>query len=70
MYTVIADYIATGEGRTVMVLYTRALGADDGIENALTQFKSNFGAYYAQGATVYSGLKFDCPGADLFVSDK
>jgi hypothetical protein len=68
MYTVIVDYIATGEGRTIMVLYTRGFGESEGMENALTRFKSIFGDYFAIGATVYSGMKFDFDNAEMFIS--
>lgn len=59
IYTVTCDYLATGEGRTVMVLITRAYGSDDGATNALNRFKEIFGDWYAQGAEVEEGLQLN-----------
>ena len=64
MYTVWADYGATGEGITYMVLYTRG-----DYENALNEFKDIFGFFHASGACVQEGLHFDFPGNEYLVSD-
>jgi hypothetical protein len=78
MYTVISDYGATGEGRTVMVLYTKGypVGLDyddptkDGKYWALESFKNQFGDWYAAGAEVHQDMVFDFPGSELLLSDK
>jgi hypothetical protein len=71
MYTVWADYGATGEGITYMVLYTRGDygNSDNNTENALNEFKDIFGSFYASGACVQEGLHFDFPGIEYLVSD-
>jgi hypothetical protein len=56
IYTVTCDHAATGEGRTQMILITRAYGPKDGATNALNRFKEIFGDYYAMGAEVKEGL--------------
>jgi hypothetical protein len=76
MYTVISDYFATGEGRTIMVLYTKAypFGKDwqdptkDGAYWALEDFKQKFGDYYAIGAEVKEGLVFDFLNSELVIN--
>lgn len=71
MYTVHSDYFATGEGVTYMVLFTQAFGEHDSFEgNALEDFKSVFGDYYAIGAEVKKGLFFDFNGAEYLITDK
>lgn len=69
-YTVWADYGATGEGRTFMVLFTRGWGKDkDPRVNAIENFREYFGGWCASGATVKEGLNFDFPGAEFLISD-
>ena len=68
MYTVVASYYATGEGTTFMVLYTRGFGEGDGIDNAMNRFKEIFGDYYALGATVYSGMKYDIDKSKILIT--
>lgn len=70
VYTVYADYGATGEGQTYMALITRAYGPSSKKENALNRFRELFGDYMATGATVKPGLHFDFPGAHLLLSEK
>jgi hypothetical protein len=78
MYTVISDYSASGEGRSIMVMYTRGLPQwphwddpnKDGQYWALKQFKEKFGDWFASGATVYSGMIFDFDGSDLLLSSE
>ena len=70
MYTVYCDYTATGEGRTIMVLFTKAYGLDSPEVNAKMRFVELFGEYYGIGADFYEGLKFDFPNADLLLSDR
>lgn len=70
IYTVWAEYGATGEGQTYMVLFTRGYGKDkDRRVNAVENFREYFGGWYASGATVEEGLNFDFPGAKFLVSD-
>ena len=70
MYTVWADYGATGEGITYMVLYSIGYGeSDDPKVNALNEFKDVFGSFYASGACVQEGLYFDFSGNEYLVSD-
>lgn len=64
MYTVISDYYATGEGRTIMVLIS-----NDNSFNALSRFTDIFGAYYAIGADVIEGVKLDFPGANFVIPE-
>jgi hypothetical protein len=59
IYTVTADYGATGEGHTLMLLITRGYGSDDGPSNALERFREIFGDYFAQGADVEEGLQLN-----------
>jgi len=68
LYTVVADYGATGEGSTISVLYTRAYGAQSREQNALDAFKRQFGDWLAQGATVHEGAYFGYYEADFLVS--
>lgn len=63
MYTVISEYYGTGEGVTMMVLFTRR-------QDALQAFADRFGGYYVMGAEVFEGLVFDFPYADILVSEK
>ena len=69
MYTVSNSYFGTGEGVTHMVLFTKGYGDLNGPENALADFKKQFGSYYAIGAMVQQGLHFDFSGANLLVGD-
>ena len=62
-YTVYSDYYATGEGRTISVLYTHAENDAD----ALTKFHKLFGIFYATGAEIIQGWDFDV--SDGMVSD-
>ncbi len=64
MYTVVCDYFATGEGRTIMVLV-----ASGNSYGALTRFADIFGSYYAIGAEVHDGVKLDFPGSEYVVPD-
>lgn len=70
MYTVTYSHLATGEGITHMVLYTKGYGSNaDPKQNALDLFKKHFGEYLTQGAEVTTGMLFDFPGSDLLVSE-
>lgn len=55
-YTVTCDYSATGEGRTIFLLYCSASSP----ENAIEQFKKEFrgGDYVAIGAEFIEGYDF------------
>lgn len=64
IYTVNCDYGATGEGQTYMVVITYA----NDEEAALGAFKTKFGDWFAIGAEVHEGLKFDFAGAELLIS--
>jgi hypothetical protein len=65
-YTVFADYYATGEGSTQMVLYcNRATSAD-----AFDEFARLFGKYYSAFAEVVEGFDFNNRPAKLLVSDR
>lgn len=70
VYTVYAEYGATGEGQTYMVVITRAYGPNSKEENAMNRFRELFGDYMATGATVKPGLYFDFPGNKILLSDK
>lgn len=70
VYTVYAEYGATGEGQTYMVVITRAYGPNSKEENAMNRFRELFGDYMATGATVEPGLYFDFPGNKILLSDK
>ncbi len=52
MQFVVADYFATGEGRTIMLLITKAYGPSDPETNAREQFAKLFGDYFAIGAEI------------------
>ena len=66
LYTVHADYFATGEGRTLMLLYTYAANEDD----ARAAFGRAFSPYFALGCEVAEGFLLDIPIADYLLSDK
>lgn len=77
VYTVTCDYSATGEGRTLMVLYTRGHPrgpnyddpTKDGRYWALENFKEKFGDWFTMGAKVHDGMIFDFPGSEHLLSD-
>ena len=70
VYTVYADYFATGEGVSYMVLITRGYGKNASREeNAMARFRELFGSYMATGATVKPGLHFDFHGSNVLMSD-
>jgi hypothetical protein len=51
-YTVHGDYFATGEGQTLMLLYTMAESRVDAMDKA----RQLFGDWYAQGLEVINGF--------------
>lgn len=63
--TVVCEYGATGEGITHMVLICIA---EDG-DGAIKEFTRVFGSYFAIGAEVYDGLRFDLPACKLLIGD-
>lgn len=69
MFTVYCDYLATGEGSTVMVLFTKGYGSKTPRENALDEFARIFGGYYAIGAEIYEGIKTDFPFSNMLLSE-
>lgn len=70
VYTVYADYGATGEGMSYMVLITRGYGKNASREdNAMARFRELYGAYMASGATVKPGLYFEFPGNKVLLGD-
>jgi hypothetical protein len=68
MFTVYSDYFATGEGRTLSILYT--INAETS-EDALDEFKQSIphGDWYGLGAEVVNGFNFDNHVAKLLVTD-
>jgi hypothetical protein len=79
MYTVVSDYFATGEGRTISVLFTMGYPRrthplydteKDGKFWAMEAFRERFGSWYAQGAEVHEGIHFDLPCVDFVISEK
>ena len=62
--TVVADYGATGEGRTLFIY----IGYAHDAETAITDFGRKFDPYFAQGADVYDGLRLDIPGYETLIS--
>jgi hypothetical protein len=70
LYTVVAEYGATGEGTTVMVLITRALGQNTPEQNALDHFTRIFGGFYKYFADVHEGLKTDFFCANVLLSEQ
>jgi hypothetical protein len=70
MYTLTSSYGATGEGITVMVLYTPGHGPADPKTNAVEHFKEVFDPFYAIGLEIYDGITFDIPYIELLISDK
>lgn len=71
MFTVILSHSATGEGSFKAVMYTRGYGQHyDRRKNALENFESKYGPYYAMGAEVHDGMVFDFHGRETLVSDK
>lgn len=70
VYTVYADYYATGEGISYMALITRGYGKNENREeNAMARFRELFGSYMALGATVKPGLYLDFHGNKVLLSD-
>ncbi len=65
MYTAHSDYSATGEGRTLMILYSN-LPTENQV---LDRFKSIFSDYMAIGATIVKGIDFDNRCAKFLLSD-
>lgn len=65
-YTVHNDYFATGEGRTIMVLYVSATSEDE----AMDRFRSEFGVFYSYGAVVLPGKVFNFPTCEFLISDR
>lgn len=63
-YTITADYMATGEGRTIMIMFTYAESG----EGAWKKFQERFGVFYAYGAEVKEGIDFDFPGSDIMLT--
>jgi len=57
--------MATGEGLTYMALICYAENPED----AINQFSNRFDPYFAIGASVDPGIKFDIPGGELLFSD-
>ena len=71
IYTAYAQYFATGEGMTHMVMFTRGYGQNaDRLENVRQSFSNKFGVYYGMGVEIYEGIKYDLSGMDLLVSDR
>jgi hypothetical protein len=71
IYTAYAQYFATGEGMTHMVMFTRGYGPSaNPLENVRKGFSDKFGAYYAMGVEIYEGIKYDLSGMELLISDK
>lgn len=64
--TVVCEYGATGEGLTYMVLVCLAEDAN----HAIKRFGEIFDNYFATGAEVYDGLRFDLPACKLLISDR
>lgn len=70
IYTAFADYGATGEGTTLMVLISRGYGPGSPEENVRNEFADIFGGYMAMGCEIHEGLRFDLPFMDLLVSPR
>lgn len=63
-YTIICDYYATGEGRTMMVLYMIAYN----IDQVKDKFVSVFNEYYWRGIDFYDGFIFDNSDKDNYIN--
>ena len=68
MFTVYSDYFATGEGRTISILYTLHAQTP---EEALKKFKTTIphGDWYGKGAEVIQGFDFDNHVAKFLVTE-
>ena len=64
-YTVTCDYCATGEGRTLMLLYV--LAQDE--QSAMKVFAEAFGDWFALGAEVNEGFDFDHHVAHVLLTE-
>ena len=66
LYTVVAQYIATGEGQTWCIW----MGIADTPDQALKTFASSLqqGDFWAQGAEVIEGFAFDHEVAQLLMT--
>lgn len=62
MKTLICDYFATGEGCTMMILFTSD-------QNPKKRFEEIFGKYFAIGVEEFDGLNFDNSVAKILVSE-
>ena len=65
-YTVIADYVASGEGRTMNIMYTFAESKGDALEKFSQQL--NNGDWWVLGAEVLDGFDFDNDVAKFMIS--
>ena len=66
-YTVTVDYTASGEGRTIIILYVLAETSDDAIEKFKTLVYG--GDYFSHGAIVVEGFDFENEIAQYFLTD-
>lgn len=65
MLTLTCDYVATGEGRTVMFLFTQLNQSD-----AIARFKELFPEYYLPGVQLQEGLDFSFPAAKMLFTEE
>lgn len=63
-YTIVSDYFATGEGRTIMIMITYA----ESEEKARKRFQERFGVFYTYCAEVKEGVDLDFPGSDIMLT--
>lgn len=70
IFTAYADYFATGEGRSLMVLISKGYGSKSPEENVRDRFVELFGSYMAIGMEMKEGLYFDFDGSELLLCEK
>ena len=63
IYTVSCDYVATGEGRTIMAL----IGQFQNKHGAVREFEKLFGSWYTIGVEVAEGIDTAFSGAHLLL---
>jgi hypothetical protein len=68
--TAFAQYFATGEGITYMVVISPAYGSGTPAENITAEFTERFGDYMAQGIEIEEGIFLDFDGSDFLITDR
>ena len=63
-FTIISDYSASGEGRTLSLM----LCLSESKEDALIEFKKTVGEFFAYGAEIHDGFNFENDIVKFFIT--